>query len=190
MSDTPSIVFWRELLASYPDAKVILAVRDDAESWFKSQMSTIQPFAAELYSQTPSLWQRLRRSLLPVTAVDEMFMLLMKHHPQFQSGLYDLYHSLGTSKQMYDEWNADVIRTVPKERLLVLNLRSGWQPLCDFLDKPEPDHQFPRVNDGDTWRKHNAGLPRALNVAALFVLTKYLGTVAVVCWVVAYACRG
>lgn len=44
--------------------------------------------------------------------------------------------------------NAWVRRTVPPERLLEVDLASGWAPLCAFLGKPVPDEPFPRVNDG------------------------------------------
>lgn len=30
--------------------------------------------------------------------------------------------------------------------LLLYELGSGWQPLCEFLDRPVPDTPFPRVN--------------------------------------------
>ena len=38
--DFPSCVFYRELIRHYPDAKVILSVRD-ADSWYKSASETI-----------------------------------------------------------------------------------------------------------------------------------------------------
>ena len=37
--------------------------------------------------------------------------------------------------------------TVPKEKLLVYKLGSGWQPLCEFLGKDVPKVGFPRVNE-------------------------------------------
>lgn len=40
-----------------------------------------------------------------------------------------------------------VRRLVPSDRLLVLNLGDGWEPLCRFLGKPIPNEPFPRVND-------------------------------------------
>lgn len=42
-----------------------------------------------------------------------------------------------------------VKRVVPPERLLVMNLNEGWQPLCKFLDKPVPQEPFPRLNDAE-----------------------------------------
>ena len=107
----------------------------------------------------------------------------------FQTGLYDLEHNSGTGKTMYEEWNAAVIRTVPKDRLLVLNPKQGWKPLCSFLDVAVPDHPFPKINDGDTWRRHNAGLPRLLSIFALITLAKYLSIVAVLGGIVVYLCR-
>ena len=90
---------------------------------------------------------------------------------------------------MYEKWNADVIRTVPKDQLLVFNPKQGWTPLCNYLDVAVPDQPFPKINDGDTWRRHNAGLPRLLSIFALITLAKYLGIVTVVCGTVFYLGR-
>jgi hypothetical protein len=39
-------------------------------------------------------------------------------------------------------------KTIAPERLLVFNIREGWEPLCTFLVVPLPQHEpFPRVND-------------------------------------------
>ena len=37
--------------------------------------------------------------------------------------------------------NCHVIATVPKEDLLVWDLKEGWEPLCKFLNKPIPDQE-------------------------------------------------
>ena len=116
-------------------------------------------------------------------------MLLLKYHPMFQTGLYNFEHDSGTSKTMYEEWNADVIRTVPKDRLLVFNPKQGWKPLYSFLGIAVPDQPFPKVNDGDTFRRHNAGLPRLLSIFALITLAKYMGIAAVICCITAYVAR-
>ena len=36
---------------------------------------------------------------------------------------------------------------VPPEKLLVMSWSEGWEPLCNFLDKPIPDEPLPRAND-------------------------------------------
>jgi hypothetical protein len=42
---------------------------------------------------------------------------------------------------------------VPKERLLVMTIGEGWEPLCKFLDKPVPNEPFPRENDTEAAAK-------------------------------------
>lgn len=51
-----------------------------------------------------------------------------------------------------------VKRVVPAERLLVMNLKEGWQPLCRFLDKPVPEEPFPRLNDAEEAEKVAKGI--------------------------------
>ena len=36
----------------------------------------------------------------------------------------------------------------PKEKLLVLSVKKGWEPLCKFLEKEVPDKPFPWKNIG------------------------------------------
>ena len=35
---------------------------------------------------------------------------------------------------------------VPPERLLIWNIKDGWEPLCNFLDKPIPPKPIPHEN--------------------------------------------
>ena len=46
----------------------------------------------------------------------------------------------------YKEHNELVKKTIPKENLLIWNLKDGWEPLCTFLDVPIPDVPIPREN--------------------------------------------
>ena len=39
--------------------------------------------------------------------------------------------------------------TIPSERLLVFDVRDGWEPLCNFLQHDVPAAAFPRVNSRD-----------------------------------------
>jgi hypothetical protein len=49
--------------------------------------------------------------------------------------------------QIFNDYTEEVKRTVPAERLLIFNVREGWEPLCQFLDVPVPDTPFPHKND-------------------------------------------
>ena len=51
------------------------------------------------------------------------------------------------SVEFYEKWVEEVKASVPKERLLVFNVKQGWKPLCDFLGVPVPNDKFPNVND-------------------------------------------
>ncbi len=42
-----------------------------------------------------------------------------------------------------------VCRTVESERLLVFDVREGWEPLCAFLGETPPAGPFPRSNNRD-----------------------------------------
>ena len=48
---------------------------------------------------------------------------------------------------MFNRHNEEVKRRVPKERLLVYEVKEGWKPLCEFLGVEEPDKPFPHLND-------------------------------------------
>ena len=44
--------------------------------------------------------------------------------------------------------NEHVRQTVPAHRLLEFQMQEGWEPLCSFLEKPQPDVPFPHINEG------------------------------------------
>jgi hypothetical protein len=49
----------------------------------------------------------------------------------------------------FNNHNETVMKTVPKERLLVFDPKDGWEPLCNFLGVPVPDAPFPQSNKRD-----------------------------------------
>lgn len=46
----------------------------------------------------------------------------------------------------HNEWLKKVI---PSEKLHFIDIKDGWKPLCDILDKPVPNESFPRANDAE-----------------------------------------
>lgn len=50
-------------------------------------------------------------------------------------------------RHAFEQWNEHVRETVPADRLLVFDVKQGWEPLCHFLGFPVPDEPFPRVNE-------------------------------------------
>ncbi len=67
----------------------------------------------------------------------------------------------------FEQWNADVIRHCPPEKLLVFEVSEGWEPLCRFLGKPIPDVPFPRINDGESFKTNYVQLANRIGYAIL-----------------------
>ena len=58
-----------------------------------------------------------------------------------------------------DAWSSkpkssrQVKTSLPPEKLLVFDVKEGWEPLCRFLEVPVPDKPFPRLNDTEAFRE-------------------------------------
>jgi hypothetical protein len=56
------------------------------------------------------------------------------------------------AKAVYRAHHATVRQTIPAERLLVFDVREGWEPLCAFLEVPVPATPVPNVNDAEQFK--------------------------------------
>ena len=54
---------------------------------------------------------------------------------------------------VFEQHIENVKAIIPADRLLVMHIKEGWEPLCHFLNVPVPDTPFPRVNDTAEFRK-------------------------------------
>jgi hypothetical protein len=133
--DFPSSLYYRELMAAFPDAKVILTVRD-ASSWYASMSETIVP----MYERFPN---RVVLPHLPIISSPRRVMDGTRAQVEIIERFREREHVL----QLFEDHTAEVKRVVPAERLLVFEAKQGWEPLCKFLDVPVPSEPFPRVND-------------------------------------------
>ena len=57
-----------------------------------------------------------------------------------------------TSVRFFKDWASEVIQAIPRDRLLVYEVREGWDSLCNFLDVPVPVEPFPNINNSDEFR--------------------------------------
>lgn len=128
--DWPGARYWRELADHYPQAKVILTVRD-ADAWFDSVQATIVPFMAG----------RGKHNDDHANAIAEMAYRLIVE-ALFDDRLTDRSHATA----IFNAHIGAVQAALPTERLLTFDVREGWGPLCAFLDCPMPDITFPRLN--------------------------------------------
>lgn len=141
--DWPAAAFWRELAERYPDAKVLLSLRD-AERWHESVMNTIHPMITRsLPAEAPEALREFR------AMVRELIV-----ERAFDGRLDDRAHAL----RVFERHNQAVIDAIPGSRLLVYRPGDGWEPLCRFLEVPVPDEDFPHLND-TTWYRARMGLP-------------------------------
>ncbi len=133
--DWPACSFWAELTKAYPDAPVVLTVRD-AEGWYRSCDRTIFEVMRRFEQSGEHTGQsRLVHDLIAQAT--------------FGGRLDDAEHCIA----VYEAHCEKVRSTVPAERLLVYEVGSGWEPLCDFLGVEVPDEDFPRLNDGDLFAR-------------------------------------
>lgn len=133
--DFPSALYYRELMAAFPDALVVLSVRD-AGSWYTSMSETIVP----MFNRFPN---RLVMPYLPFLGSPIRTM----GSTQIKKDLIDRFAERDHVIKMFEDHIVEVKRVVPADKLLVFEAKQGWEPLCKFLGVPVPSEPFPRVND-------------------------------------------
>lgn len=138
--DFPVSCVWKELAAHYPDAKIVLTVRDP-RAWWTSTRTTIYP--------TRTMFPRWLQRLVPLTARWLEMVDRLVWDGIFEGRFTDRDHAI----RVFERHVADVEATCPPERLLVFDVAAGWEPLCAFLDVPVPDRPFPRLNEARTMRR-------------------------------------
>ncbi len=129
--DWPGCSYYPELMDAYPDAKVILSVRDP-ERWYNSAYNTIYAL-----TKIPGAHR------LPLVGQHIHFINDLAWNGTFHGRFEDPTYAM----RIFEEHIAQVKATVPAERLLVFNVKEGWEPLCQFLGVPVPERQFPHAND-------------------------------------------
>jgi hypothetical protein len=130
--DWPAARWWREIADHFPEAKVLLSVRDP-ETWYKSMTDTIyQPMKSAVPDGVPE-GLRIQNQMVRKAILEETF------DNQFD----DKAHTI----EVFNRHNQEVRDTIDPARLLVFDVREGWAPLCRFLEVPIPEEPFPRLND-------------------------------------------
>jgi hypothetical protein len=64
-----------------------------------------------------------------------------------------LIRQLKEVRKFVKDWEAEVRRIVPAEKLLLASAKEGWDPLSKFLGLPIPENDYPRVNDTASIKK-------------------------------------
>ncbi len=127
--DWPGAFFWRELSEFYPNAKILLTVRD-SDSWYKSMENTILP---------------LLRSTTDPDSIGAKLVI----EGVFGGNIDDREHVMN----VYERNTSEVQAAFTADRLLTFQIGDDWDPLCRFLRCPVPDDPFPHANRPDQFQK-------------------------------------
>ena len=153
-TDQPAAIFAKELVAAYPEAKVVLVERD-VDKWYRSFQTVIDgadnpvvPFVTKIDRTFMGPMARVldlaTRNVFHVNRPRETWCMNdPKHFEEWRQN----------AKAAYIAHNEEVKRVTPPERLLVFKLEHGWEPLCEFLGLPVPEVDFPKINDTEALKE-------------------------------------
>ncbi|MGI9324647.1 MAG: sulfotransferase family protein [Pseudomonadales bacterium] len=161
--DFPSSGYYQELCNHYPEAKVVLTVRD-ADGWYRSANDTIYAMGKAVPTWLIAVVPHARKITEMVNAAvwERVF------HGRFEDEAF--------AKEVYLNHIEAVKTAVPPEKLLIFHPKEGWEPLCTFLGCEVPATEFPNLNDSQEFKRRIsvlkviAKLPLILGGIALLVL--------------------
>merc|ERR1712212_63073 len=142
--DVTIFTWYKQLMEIYPDAKVLLTVRDP-ERWFASY--------SVFHNMFVTLLQQPYAGVMTVMGLGHFIKfsreVLMAPNAPGILGRVNRAMLAGKKEaiEVFNSHVAEVKAHVPADRLLVFDVKEGWAPLCKFLDRPVPDIPFPNVND-------------------------------------------
>ena len=172
--DYPSAAYFAELLEAYPEAKVILTVRDAAAVYRSSRNSwcriigiggPIDKLVGMIYSMRPygRRFFQMHKDMGKATG-------RALGRPDFSFA--DVCSDEGYGTAFFDEWNAMVRETVPADKLLVFETgKHGYKELSEFLGVPEPGggSDYPHTNSGTSEFAFVLAIMRVLAVLTVMV---------------------
>jgi hypothetical protein len=148
--DWPGCTFYEQLMHAFPDAKVLLTVRDP-DAWYESVRDSI--YATLIAGRNGELQGGSETPPSP-----EAFQMIgaLIWEGTFAGRFEDRDYAIG----VFNRHNDEVRSRVPADRLRVHEIKDGWEPLAEMLGVPVPETPFPRLNDKESFAKM-VGLPTA-----------------------------
>ena len=143
VTDLPAALWYEEILEAFPDAKVILTVRDNDEVWVQSlvkQLLTVQDGLLFMKFAAP-FSAKVRNYLDIFNTVDV--------------AAYGSVNPTATSlfKKKYNAHNERVQAVIPAGKLLVYNVKQGLGlPCVSFLELMSPPGNFLMQMSEVQWR--------------------------------------
>jgi hypothetical protein len=142
----PMAALWRELAEAFPEAKIIVSVRDE-NAWYDSMAGSV--FRIPLWLH-PTARRILRRVAIRTSS------WLPPYPGMYEEVVYEGVFGGRLDRAgaiaVYQQHTEDVVEHLPPDRVLVWRAAEGWEPLCAFLGVPVPNEPFPRLNDLSSWQ--------------------------------------
>ncbi len=134
--DWPGCTYWAELAEAWPDAPVLLTVRDP-DAWYESTLKTIH--AANDPEHHGSVDAGVKEMIGDIIWRDTF-------------GGRERFLERDHAIRVFRAHNATVREAVSADRLLIYEIGEGWGPLCELLGVDVPDEPFPHLNDSAAFR--------------------------------------
>ena len=151
--DSPFCYEYERAMQVFPEAKVVLTVRDP-DSWVRSLSETVMCTFSFIYLPA-FIFSYIFPEYLTRWSPDDQLRGWSRNLCNAASanktigGLLSAYYD-GTGADFFRKWTEDVESRVPPEKLLKFHVGEGWEPLCRHLEVDVPDMPFPNVNNSAT----------------------------------------
>jgi hypothetical protein len=147
--DWPACARWHEICDVFPDAPVLLNVRD-FDGWYRSMQNTIRAAKVTPPDQLAPDANRPLPNPLLWGVIDRLI---------WEGDFQGRFEDKAWVREMFDARIAAIKATIAPERLTVWELGvDGWEPLAAMLGVEAPDEPFPRLHDTSEFRAE-FGLP-------------------------------
>ncbi|KAG8624477.1 hypothetical protein KVT40_007544 [Elsinoe batatas] len=137
LTDNPGTLFAEELIAAYPDAKIIVNKRSDIDAWHTSWKTALLPFCFDWHLWALSFFDR------------ELFWMVAGW-TYLTTKPYCVHSWDEQGRQVYQDhysWIDVAIKRHGRAGTeLCWEVHDGWEPLCNFLGRSIPEQPFPNGN--------------------------------------------
>ncbi len=158
MIQTPPTLYYQEYLKINPDIKFVIEDIDSL-TWYKRYKRVIRYFK---WLQPLRLFKHSRNYL---NLMDKMFYLIVKGD------------SAPINAQVqYNNFIQEIKTNIPEEQLLFFSPHEGWEPLCQFLNKPIPNKKLPYRNTDVEINKTIGNVVLSIFKKNVIILVLYFGT--------------
>jgi hypothetical protein len=146
--DFPGYPFYKEHMERYPDAKVILTVRP-FDKWYLSVYSTIWTAGPQNLGQK---LQMLTRMMINPRLKKVVGCIKFVKRMVWQKHFQGRFEDKAFAEKIFNDHIEEVKAYVPADKLLVYDVRDGWEPLCEFLGVPVPTEELPHLNKKENFK--------------------------------------